>query len=159
MGKRESAERDEGSSEPKSPEWSESSARPSRKKGKKRSKDERSDSGGGRSRKRSEEKKGKKKESRSLDPSDLRNSLSSSSAFVKRTLANALRDSASPSGKKRSTRSVEISYREEEENEDSSSFFHVRGKRKVERVVELDTESFDRTNPFSNARSRGGRGS
>ena len=89
-----------------------------------------------------------------LDPSDLRNSLSSSSAFVKRTLADALRrDSASPSGKKRSTRSVEISYREEEENEDSSSFFHVRGKRKVERVVELDSsESFDRTNPFSNAR-------
>ena len=86
-----------------------------------------------------------------LDPSDLRNSLSSSSAFVKRTLASALRDS--PSGKKRSTRSVEISYREEEENEDSSSFFHVRGKRKVERVVELDSpESFDRTNPFSNAR-------
>ena len=86
------------------------------------------------------------------DPSDLRNSLSSSSsAFVKRTLASALRDS--PSGKKRSTRSVEISYREEEENEDSSSFFHVRGKRKVERVVELDSpESFDRTNPFSNAR-------
>ena len=78
--------------------------------------------------------------------------MSSSSAFVKRTLANALRDS--PSGKKkRSTRSVEISYREEEENEDSSSFFHVRGKRKVERVVELDSpESFDRTNPFSNAR-------
>ena len=86
-----------------------------------------------------------------LDPSDLRNSLSSSSAFVKRTLASALRDS--PSRKKRSTRSVEISYREEEENEDSSSFFHVRGKRKVERVVELDSpESFDRTNPFSNAR-------
>ena len=85
------------------------------------------------------------------DPSDLRNSLSSSSAFVKRTLASALRDS--PSGKKRSTRSVEISYREEEENEDSSSFFHLRGKRKVERVVELDSpESFDRTNPFSNAR-------
>ena len=87
-----------------------------------------------------------------LDPSDLRNSLSSSSAFVKRTLASALRRD-SPSRKKRSTRSVEISYREEEENEDSSSFFHVRGKRKVERVVELDSpESFDRTNPFSNAR-------
>ena len=88
----------------------------------------------------------------------MRNSLnSSSSAFAKRTIADALGGSAS-SGKK-AKRSVKVSYNEDDENEDSSSFFHVKGKRKVERVVEIDTESFDRTNPFSNARSRGGRGS
>ena len=87
------------------------------------------------------------------DPADLRNSLSNSSAFAKRTISNALRG-GSASEKRRSTRSVEISY---EDDDDSSSFFHVRGnKRKAERVVEIDSRSpessFDRTNTFSNAR-------
>ena len=89
------------------------------------------------------------------DPADLRNSLSSSSAFARRTISNALSDSGSRGKKEQQPRrSVEISYNEDD---DSSSFFHAaaaaRGRRRVERVVELDTEeSFDRTNPFSNAR-------
>lgn len=141
---------------------SDSSPRPFKRKGKKRSRERSDSSSSSRRRKRSVErvsdKKTRKKESKSLDPTDLRNSLnSSSSAFAKRTIADALGGSAS-SGKK-AKRSVKVSYNEDDENEDSSSFFHVKGKRKVERVVEIDTESFDRTNPFSNARSRGGRGS
>ena len=84
------------------------------------------------------------------DPTDLRNSLSSSSsAFALKTISSVLSDSGSRG--KKPKRSVEISYNNE--YDDSSSLFHSRGGR-GKRKVELDnTESFDQTNPFSNARA------